>query len=199
MANAQALLQKLLQATITIDFGGSLLSTALYKARALRSSFCGSKGPSSLMLELMPTPSPLSHRYQGSPDGSSCSRLVLPHVSTLVHQSLLRRAKEFDILLDDVAITHLSYGAGFSRSVEAKQVVQQEVEHSKFLWQRQKNGQAGPALIELHRIEASREIAGTLAKTPNVMYIPEGNNMMLAMNFSSRLLVKQSGSPSSLI
>ncbi|MCO5606399.1 hypothetical protein L7F22_060587 [Adiantum nelumboides] len=38
------------------------------------------------------------------------------------------------------------------------------------------------ALIELHHIEASREIAGTLAKTPNVMYIPEVNNMMLVMN-----------------
>lgn len=38
-----------------------------------------------------------------------------PQVSALVRDSLVRRAKDFNILLDDVAITHLSYGAEFSR------------------------------------------------------------------------------------
>ncbi|KAL5079571.1 hypothetical protein RYX36_007992 [Vicia faba] len=35
-----------------------------------------------------------------------------PQVSALVRDSLVRRAKDFNFLLDDVAITHLSYGAG---------------------------------------------------------------------------------------
>eukprot|EP00250_Pteridium_aquilinum_P002673 c12899_g1_i1 orf=668-1498(-) len=128
-----------------------------------------------------------------------------PHVSALVRESLLRRAKEFDILLDDVAITHLSYGAEFSRAVEQKQVAQQEAERSKFVVMKAEQEKraaviraegeseaakliseataiAGPALIELRRIEASREIAGTLSRTPNVMYVPDGNNMVLAMN-----------------
>ncbi|KAK4275022.1 hypothetical protein QN277_018165 [Acacia crassicarpa] len=37
-----------------------------------------------------------------------------PHVSALARESLIRRAKDFNILLDDVAITHLSYGHEFS-------------------------------------------------------------------------------------
>jgi prohibitin 1 len=128
-----------------------------------------------------------------------------PYVSALVRESLLRRAKEFDILLDDVAITHLSYGAEFSRAVEQKQVAQQEAERSKFVVAKAEQemraaviraegesesaklisdatAKAGPGLIELRRIEAAREIAGTLARTPNVMYVPSGNNMMLGMN-----------------
>lgn len=38
-----------------------------------------------------------------------------PLVSALVRDSLVRRAKDFNIILDDVAITHLSYGTEFSR------------------------------------------------------------------------------------
>ncbi|GMH06823.1 hypothetical protein Nepgr_008663 [Nepenthes gracilis] len=56
-----------------------------------------------------------------------------PRVSALVRESLVRRAKDFNILLDDVAITHLSYGAEFSKAVEQKQVAQQEAERSKFI------------------------------------------------------------------
>ncbi|KAK4257534.1 hypothetical protein QN277_007108 [Acacia crassicarpa] len=37
-----------------------------------------------------------------------------PHVSALARESLIRPAKDFNILLDDVAITHLSYGHEFS-------------------------------------------------------------------------------------
>ncbi|KAJ8551223.1 hypothetical protein K7X08_000593 [Anisodus acutangulus] len=56
-----------------------------------------------------------------------------PQVSALVRESLIRRAKDFNIVLDDVAITHLSYGTEFSRAVEQKQVAQQEAERSKFV------------------------------------------------------------------
>ncbi|ERN04007.1 hypothetical protein AMTRI_Chr13g85440 [Amborella trichopoda] len=128
-----------------------------------------------------------------------------PHVSALVRESLIRRAKDFNIVLDDVAITHLSYGAEFSKAVEQKQVAQQEAERSKFIVAKaeqerraaiiraegeseaaklisEATGSAGMGLIELRRIEASREIAATLAKTPNVAYLPGGNNMLLGLN-----------------
>lgn len=39
----------------------------------------------------------------------------------------------------------------------------------------------GGALIELRRIEAMREIAGTLAKSRNVAYLPPGNQMLLGI------------------
>jgi|TARA_B110000977_G_scaffold18989_1_gene22913 prohibitin 1 len=42
---------------------------------------------------------------------------------------------------------------------------------------------AGPALVELRRIEAAREVALTLSKSRNVMYLPGGNtNMLLGVN-----------------
>ncbi|KAK6789992.1 hypothetical protein RDI58_013792 [Solanum bulbocastanum] len=127
-----------------------------------------------------------------------------PQVSALVRESLIRRAKEFDIELDDVAITHLSYGAEFSKAVEKKQVAQQEAERSKFVVMKAEQERraaiiraegesesaklisdataaAGMGLIELRRIEASREIASTLAKTPNVSYLPK-QNMLLGLN-----------------
>ncbi|KAK7256970.1 hypothetical protein RIF29_30613 [Crotalaria pallida] len=128
-----------------------------------------------------------------------------PHVSRLVRDSLVQRAKDFNIVLDDVAITHLSYGAEFSRAVEQKQVAQQEAERSKFVVMKAEQERraaiiraegesdsaklisdataaAGNGLIELRRIEASREVAATLAKSPNVSYLPGGKNLLLALN-----------------
>ncbi|KAF7129093.1 hypothetical protein RHSIM_Rhsim10G0010500 [Rhododendron simsii] len=128
-----------------------------------------------------------------------------PHVSALVRDSLIRRAKDFNLVLDDVAITHLSYGAEFSKAVEQKQVAQQEAERSKFVVAKaeqerraaviraegesesaklisEATAAAGMGLVELRRIEASREIAATLAKTPNVAYLPNGNNMLFGLN-----------------
>ncbi|KAK3183735.1 hypothetical protein Dsin_031021 [Dipteronia sinensis] len=129
-----------------------------------------------------------------------------PRVSALVRESLIRRAKDFNIVLDDVAITHLSYGTEFSRAVEQKQVAQQEAERSKFVVMKadqerraaviraegeseaaqlisDATSKTGMGLIELRRIEASREVAATLARSPNVAYLPGGkNNMLLALN-----------------
>ncbi|KAF3625163.1 Prohibitin-4, mitochondrial [Capsicum baccatum] len=128
-----------------------------------------------------------------------------PQVSAFVRESLIRRAKDFNIVLDDVAITHLSYGAEFSKAVEQKQVAQQEAERSKFVVMKAEQERraaiiraegesesaklisdataaAGMGLIELRRIEASREVAATLAKTPNVAYLPKQGNMLLGLN-----------------
>nr|GMD56990.1 prohibitin-3, mitochondrial [Ipomoea batatas] len=128
-----------------------------------------------------------------------------PQVSALVRESLIRRAKDFNIELDDVAITHLSYGPEFSKAVEQKQVAQQEAERSKFVVMKAEQERraaivraegesesaklisdataaAGMGLIELRRIEASKEIAATLAKTPNIQYLPKGNNLLLGLN-----------------
>lgn len=41
---------------------------------------------------------------------------------------------------------------------------------------------AGPGMIELRRIEAARDIAGTLSKSRNVVYLPSGGNMLLGIN-----------------
>ena len=40
---------------------------------------------------------------------------------------------------------------------------------------------AGSGAIEVKRIDAALEIANTLSKSRNVMYVPSGGNMMMAM------------------
>jgi len=42
-------------------------------------------------------------------------------VSRTVRDALRDRAKDFNIILDDVAITHLSFSTEFTKAVEAKQ------------------------------------------------------------------------------
>ena len=127
-------------------------------------------------------------------------------VSKRVSFALRKRATDFGIVLEDVALTHLSFGVEYSRAIEAKQVSQQDAERSKFVVLRseqereaaiiraegesesarlisQATKSAGPALVELRRIEAAREVAQTLSKSRNVMYLPGGNaNMLLGVN-----------------
>ncbi|KAF9580834.1 Prohibitin-1, subunit of the prohibitin complex (Phb1p-Phb2p) [Lunasporangiospora selenospora] len=98
----------------------------------------------------------------------------------------------------------MTFGRDFTNAVEQKQIAQQEAERAKFIVEKaeqEKNAaviraegeahaaevisasleKAGRGLIELRRIEASKEIAGTLANAKNVTYLPnqKGNNMLL--------------------
>ncbi len=47
---------------------------------------------------------------------------ALPQVSRLVRENLTRRALRFNIVLDDVSITHVAFSPEFTHAVEAKQV-----------------------------------------------------------------------------
>ncbi|ACO67377.1 predicted protein [Micromonas commoda] len=123
-------------------------------------------------------------------------------VSNQVATALRKRASDFGIVLEDVALTHLAFSSEYSKAIEAKQVSQQEAERSKFIVLKseqereaaviraegesesarlisQATKSAGPALVELRRIEAAREVAETLSKSRNVMYLPGGNSQML--------------------
>merc|ERR1711948_74342 len=126
------------------------------------------------------------------------------HVSKEIREGIVQRAKSFHILMDDVSITHLTYGKEFSRAIEDKQVAEQEAERQKFIVQKSEQerqatvvrseGEAeaakmisealkehGSGLIEVRRIDAAKEIAESLAKSPNVMYLPAGQQMLLNM------------------
>jgi len=123
-------------------------------------------------------------------------------VSKKIAQNLKQRATEFGLRLDDVSITHLTFGTEFTAAIEAKQVAQQESERAKFIVMRAEQerkaaiidaeGQSeaatlitesmskhGTGLLEVRRIDASEEIAGTLARSRNVCYLPGNNNMLL--------------------
>ncbi|MCJ1462144.1 Prohibitin-1, subunit of the prohibitin complex (Phb1p-Phb2p) [Pseudocyphellaria aurata] len=120
-------------------------------------------------------------------------------VSARIRTDLLKRASEFNIALEDVSITHMTFGKEFTRAVEQKQIAQQDAERSRFIvekaeQERQANviraegeaesadiiskavAKAGDGLIMIRRIEASREIAQTLAGNPNVTYLPGGGD-----------------------
>jgi len=123
-------------------------------------------------------------------------------VSKQINENLEERAKVFHILLDDVSITHLTFGQEFTQAIEFKQVAQQDAERSKFVVMRaeqekrvrviEAEGESeaatlisdalskhGSGLIEVRRIDAAREIAETLAASPNVSYLPSGQGMLL--------------------
>lgn len=114
-------------------------------------------------------------------------------VSKLISRNLRQRALDFNILLDDVSITHLSFGKEYTAAVEAKQVAQQEAERARFIVEKAKQdkksaiiraeGEAksanligdamrdNPAFIQLRRIEAARDIATTVQRSQNRVYL----------------------------
>jgi len=123
-------------------------------------------------------------------------------VSREIREAIVARASQFNILMDDVAITHLTYGKEFARAIEEKQVAEQDAERQKFIVQRSEQerqatvirseGEAeaakmisealkehGSGLIEVRRIDAAKDIAENLSKSPNVMYLPNGQQMLL--------------------
>ena len=54
-------------------------------------------------------------------------------MSRLVRDDLTKRAAQFDLVLDDVSITHVAFSPEFTHAVEAKQVAQQTALRAAFL------------------------------------------------------------------
>lgn len=114
-------------------------------------------------------------------------------VSADVRKELLDRAGLFNVVLEDCAITHLSFSPEYSRAVEAKQVAQQEAERAKYIVigaQQEKQtiitkarGEAesaslignsvkkNPGFMKLRRIDAARDIADIVSKSGNKIYL----------------------------
>ena len=130
-------------------------------------------------------------------------------VSQQVRDTLTKRAQEFHIQLADVAITDLKFGKEFTTAIESKQVAEQDAERAKYVVLKSEQEkiaaviraegesdaarvvsaalQKSPALIELRRIEAAKDVADTLARSRNVTYLPSSggqggsgaNNLLL--------------------
>lgn len=54
-------------------------------------------------------------------------------VSHEIRLALVERAAVFNLILDDVAITHLTFGKEFAKAIENKQVAQQEAETQAYV------------------------------------------------------------------
>lgn len=114
-------------------------------------------------------------------------------VSGDIRRELTVRASLFNVLLEDVAITHLAFSPEYARAVESKQVAQQEAERAKYIvlgaLEEKKTivekakGEAqsaeliggavrkNPGFMKLRRIEAARDIADIVSKSGNKIYL----------------------------
>ncbi|EIE19459.1 hypothetical protein COCSUDRAFT_54696 [Coccomyxa subellipsoidea C-169] len=110
-------------------------------------------------------------------------------VSRDIRTLLTQRAQYFNIVLDDVSITNLTFSREYTGAVEAKQVAQQDSERAKFIVEKAEQEkqtaivraqgeaqsakligdaiQQNPAFLTLRKIEAAREIASTIAGSSN--------------------------------
>merc|ERR1712106_935581 len=115
-------------------------------------------------------------------------------VSARVQEDLIARAEQFGLILDDISITHLTFGREFTAAVELKQVAQQEAEQVKTASVISAEGdteaanllaqafaKAGEGLVELRRIETAEDVAEHLAMSRNVVYLPQGQQTLLSL------------------
>jgi len=125
-------------------------------------------------------------------------------LSARVHTELTTRAEQFGLILDDISITHLTFGREFTVAVELKQVAVQEAEKARYLVEKAEQvktasiisaegdteaadllasafAQAGEGLVELRRIETAEEVATNLASSRNVVYLPQDQQTLLAL------------------
>ena len=54
-------------------------------------------------------------------------------VSRQIFETLVKRAEEFHIIVEDVSIVHLAFSAEYTAAVEAKQVAQQDAERARYV------------------------------------------------------------------
>ena len=64
-------------------------------------------------------------------------------VSGEIRDLLTKRAANFNLALDDVSITHLTFGKEFASAIEAKQVAAQEAERAKYLVEKAEQDKKG--------------------------------------------------------
>jgi len=114
-------------------------------------------------------------------------------VSADISRELSKRASQFNVVMEDVAITHLSFSPEYARAVEAKQVAQQDAERAKYIVigaEQEKQtiitkarGEAqsasliglsvkkNPGFMKLRRIDAARDIADIVSGSGNRVYL----------------------------
>ncbi|KAI1727947.1 SPFH domain / band 7 family domain-containing protein [Ditylenchus destructor] len=121
-------------------------------------------------------------------------------VSMLVRKGLIERALDFNIVLDDVALTELAFSPQYSAAVEAKQVAAQEAQRASFMVEKaiqqrqekivQAEGEAqaakllgesmksDPGFLKLRKIRAAQKIAKTISSGTNRVFVPSDGLML---------------------
>lgn len=121
-------------------------------------------------------------------------------VSMLIRRELSERASDFNIILDDVSLTEMSFGKEYSAAVERKQIAQQEAQRAAFLVERAKQerqqkivlaeGEAeaaemlgkaistNPGYLKLRKIRAAQAVSRTVAQSQNKVFV-SSNGLMI--------------------
>jgi len=121
-------------------------------------------------------------------------------VSMLVRKNLIDRARDFNIILDDVSLTELSFGKEYTAAVEAKQIAQQEAQRAAYTVEKAKQerqqkivqaeGEAAaatmlgeaitrdPGYLKLRKLNASTKISAVISQSQNRVYL-SGDALML--------------------
>ncbi|TFK40841.1 band 7 family-domain-containing protein [Crucibulum laeve] len=134
------------------------------------------------------------------------------HVSRLVRENLTLRALRFNLVLDDVSITHVAFSPEFTHAVEAKQVAQQTALRAAFLVDQaiqekqsiivRAQGEAQSAelvgeslkknkgFLELRRLEAARDIATILATSGNKVMLDSQSLLLNVAGDDAKKILK---------
>ncbi|KAG8214591.1 DNA mismatch repair protein mutS [Butyriboletus roseoflavus] len=144
-------------------------------------------------------------------------------VSRLIRENLTTRALQFNLVLDDVSITHVAFSPEFTHAVEAKQVAQQTALRAAFLVDQaiqekqascdtltsiivRAQGEARSAeligeamrankgFLELRRLEAAREIANVLATSGNRVMLDAQSLLLNVTGEDTKELLRREGS-----
>lgn len=132
-------------------------------------------------------------------------------VSRKIKTMLIERAKDFYMVLEDVSITDLQFGKEFTAAVEAKQVAQQEAERARFVVEKAKQDRLGivikaegearsaeligraisdnPGFVQLRRIDAAKDIANTISKSSNTVYLSADALLLNLLGDSQKTVV----------
>jgi len=126
-------------------------------------------------------------------------------VSMLIRKQLTDRARDFNIILDDVSLTELSFGKEYAAAVEAKQIAQQEAQRAAYTVEKAKQekqqkivqaeGEAeaasmlggaisrNPGYLKLRKMKASIQISNVIAQSQNRVYL---NSSSLLLNVADK-------------
>jgi len=90
-------------------------------------------------------------------------------VSLMVRRELIERAKDFNIILDDVSLTELSFSREYAAAIEAKQVAQQEAQRAMFIVEQAKQERQQKIVQAEGEAEAAKMLGDSIAKDPGYL------------------------------
>lgn len=120
------------------------------------------------------------------------------NISLEIRQALVTRAREFNILVRDVAIIHIEFSKEYRQAIENKQVSHQMAERAKYIVQKSEQEKKitiikaeaesesaklfneaiekyGSAFLELKKLNTACEIVENVANSPNISFLPSSN------------------------